>query len=127
MEMYTQLLAAAKAASAELGPIVLKAIVRLGFLRKQIGDFAGAREAYDFALAQSERKGGTFHEETLQVAVNLALAYKAEGDYEREKAVYKKFLPDAGTISEPNAAQAKFFAAMRKRLWELELEEVELE
>jgi tetratricopeptide (TPR) repeat protein len=128
IELYNQLFAAARNAPDIMSRITLKAIARLGFLRKQVGDFAEAQEAYIYALQKFEQNMGPLHEDTLQTAINLALVYKEQGDFEREKAVYKKFLPpEQGVASELPPGQSKFLGAMRNRLLELEMLDIEFE
>ena len=104
---------------------MLKAIVRLGFLRKRIGDFEGAEDAYSHALGKLVKSLGPIDQETLQTAVNLAVLYKEMGRAKDEKAVYERFIPSANEqTADLSPEQSKFVDAMKSRLFKLDLEEV---
>jgi tetratricopeptide (TPR) repeat protein len=127
-EMYARVLDASKKAPDVRSRMMLKAIVRLGFLRKRIGDFEGAEDAYSHALGKLVKSLGPIDQETLQTAVNLAVLYKEMGRAKDEKAVYERFISSANdAMTDLSAEESKFIDAMKTRLLKLELEDLPME
>lgn len=71
-------------------PLMLATLCRLGALRKEQPDYAGAEPFYRRALEASERLNGNDHEDTLRVAGTLAVVLFQQRSYEAAQPLLRR-------------------------------------